>query len=143
MADFVAFLFVLFSHVVPLPNKGVISKSSCVSVLYIESLIRVQQDSTLNCYLYTQILCDLFQVLGSLYSDNATTLLGCCPRGTIICFYVTSSPSPSYHECRHHFFSCCCGNVQLLEGSWWQPWYITCVTEKTAPHCCRIFAIID
>ena len=88
MADFVAFLFALFIHVVPLPNKGVISKSSCVSVLYIESFIRVQQDSMLSCYLYAQTLCDLSQILGSLYSANTTTLLGYCPCGVIICFYI-------------------------------------------------------
>ena len=59
MADFVTFLIALFSHVVPLSNKGVISKSSCVSVLYIESFIRDQQDSMLSRYLYAQTLCNV------------------------------------------------------------------------------------
>ena len=53
----------------------------------------------------TPTMCDLSQFLDSLYSDNSTTLLGCCPRDAIICLYVTLSPSPSYHDWPSHLLS--------------------------------------
>ena len=142
MSDFVAFLFALFSHVVPLPNKGVISKSSCVSVLYIESCIRVQHGSTLNCYLYAQTLCGLSQVLCSLYSDNTTILLGCCPFGAIICFYIC------------HFIPFAILTWLLSSSSQLLLWQRLTLgrlmvaamvhdmwLKKTSPRRCRIFAV--
>ena len=108
-----------------------------MSVLYIESFIRVQQDSMLSCYLYAQTLCALSQVLSGLYSDNTTILLGCCPRGTIICFYVTSSPSPSYHDFksdsyRHQSISDATKHMQLL----------VCTCDGQLVHCQMLRLIV-